>query len=165
VKREFGPNLPHVFAHGSELNQVWTNLIDNAIDAMGGKGELIIRTSRKLDFVLVEIIDNGPGIADDVKTHIFEPPPRASAKVPGWASIPFIVRAHRGENSEPGEPAFRCDCRRSRSGEMSVTCVLARLSLVKCLDALKGERSVTDVPDRSSESRPGTLGGTPSPEP
>ncbi len=61
VKREFDPNLPRIFARGSELNQVWTNLIDNAIDAMGGKGELIIRTSRELDFVLVEIIDNGPG--------------------------------------------------------------------------------------------------------
>ena len=40
VKREFDPDLPRVFAHGSELNQVWTNLIDNAVDAMGGKGEL-----------------------------------------------------------------------------------------------------------------------------
>jgi signal transduction histidine kinase/hemoglobin-like flavoprotein len=73
VKREFDPSLPRVFAHGSELNQVWTNLIENAIDAMGGTGELKIRTFRELDFVVVEIIDNGPGIADNVKPHIFEP--------------------------------------------------------------------------------------------
>ena len=48
VQREFDPKLPRIFAHGSELNQVWTNLIDNAIDAMEGKGELLIliRTSR-----------------------------------------------------------------------------------------------------------------------
>ena len=50
VKREFDPNLPRIFARGSELNQVWTNLIDNAVDAMGGKGELIIRTSQRARF-------------------------------------------------------------------------------------------------------------------
>ena len=58
---------------GSELNQVWTNLIDNAIDAMSGKGELRVRTYRDGDCVVVEIGDNGPGIPPDVKPHIFEP--------------------------------------------------------------------------------------------
>src|SRR6266568_3053753 len=62
-----------VNSFGSELNQVWTNLIDNAIDAMGGKGELRIRTARELDCILVEIIDNGSGIPDHVKPHVFEP--------------------------------------------------------------------------------------------
>ena len=51
---------------GSELNQVWTNIIDNAIDAMGGKGELRIRTYREDDCVVVEIGDNGPGIPPEI---------------------------------------------------------------------------------------------------
>src|SRR6476660_9397454 len=67
VKRDYQRVPLLVNSFGSELNQVWTNLIDNAIDAMGGKGELRIRTSRELDFLLVEIIDNGPGILDEVK--------------------------------------------------------------------------------------------------
>ena len=73
VIREYDKALPKICAHGSELNQVWTNLIDNAIDAMNGKGELHIRTSQEFDMVLVEIIDNGLGIPDSVKPHIFEP--------------------------------------------------------------------------------------------
>src|SRR5205823_13164826 len=62
-----------VNSFGSELNQVWTNLIDNAIDAMGGKGELRVRTYREDTCVVVEIGDNGPGISPEVKPHIFEP--------------------------------------------------------------------------------------------
>jgi len=114
VKREFDPNLPRVFAHGSELNQVWTNLIDNAIDAMGGKGELRIRTSRELDFVLVEIIDNGPGIADSVKPHIFEPffttKGVGEGTGMGLDTVYRIVRGHRGEiavDSQPGRTSFQ----------------------------------------------------------
>ena len=60
-------------AYGSELNQVWTNLIDNAADAMGDNGKLRIRTARENDFILVEIADNGPGIPPEVKPRIFEP--------------------------------------------------------------------------------------------
>jgi signal transduction histidine kinase len=73
VKLDFDRSLPRVFAHGSELNQVWTNLIDNAIDAMNGKGELRIRTARDLERVLVEIADNGPAIPSEIRDHIFEP--------------------------------------------------------------------------------------------
>ena len=62
-----------VNSFGSELNQVWTNIIDNAIDAMGGKGDLRIRTFREDGLRVVEIGDNGPGIAPEVKAHIFEP--------------------------------------------------------------------------------------------
>jgi signal transduction histidine kinase len=114
VKREFDPNLPRVFAHGSELNQVWTNLIDNAIDAMAGKGELKIRTSRELDFALVEIIDNGPGIADSVKPHIFEPffttKGVGEGTGMGLDTVYRIVRGHRGEisvDSRPGRTRFQ----------------------------------------------------------
>ena len=73
VTRDYAPNLPKVMANGSELNQVWTNLIDNAADAMKGAGTLTIRTAQENDFVLVEIADSGPGIPADVKSRIFDP--------------------------------------------------------------------------------------------
>jgi signal transduction histidine kinase len=114
VRREYEPNLPRVLARGSELNQVWTNLIDNAIDAMDGKGELRIRTSRELDFVLVEIIDNGPGIADSVEPHIFEPffttKGVGEGTGMGLDTVYRIVRGHRGEisvDSRPGRTSFQ----------------------------------------------------------
>src|SRR5213595_1328387 len=73
VQREYEPVPLLVNSFGSELNQVWTNIIDNAIDAMGGKGELRVRTYREDDCVVVEIADNGPGISPDIQSHIFEP--------------------------------------------------------------------------------------------
>lgn len=73
IKREYSPNLPRIEAYASELNQVWTNIIDNAIDAMGGKGEIVLRTTMMDDKVLVEIADNGPGIPEANQTRIFEP--------------------------------------------------------------------------------------------
>jgi signal transduction histidine kinase len=73
VIREYAPGLPKVMASGSELNQVWTNLIDNAADAMNGNGKLGIRIARENDYVLVEIADNGPGIPPEVKSRIFDP--------------------------------------------------------------------------------------------
>jgi signal transduction histidine kinase len=73
VSREYAPDLPKVLAYGSELNQVWTNLIDNAADAMKDKGILTVRAVRENDFVLVEIADNGPGIPPEVQSRIFEP--------------------------------------------------------------------------------------------
>jgi signal transduction histidine kinase len=114
VTREFSPDLPRVVARGSELNQVWTNLIDNAIDAMGGKGELKIRTARELDFVVVEIIDNGPGIPDTVKPHIFDPffttKGVGEGTGMGLDTVYRIVRGHRGEisvDSRPGRTSFQ----------------------------------------------------------
>ena len=114
VKREFDPNVPHVFAHGSELNQVWTNLIDNAVDAMGGKGELRIRTARELDYILVEITDNGSGIPEHVKPHIFEPffttKGVGDGTGMGLDTVYRIVRAHRGDisfESQPGRTSFQ----------------------------------------------------------
>ena len=73
VTRTYAPDLPKVMAHGSELNQVWTNLIDNAADAMRENGNLQIRTACDNEFVLVEIADTGPGIPPDVQSRIFEP--------------------------------------------------------------------------------------------
>ena len=77
---------------GSELNQVWTNIIDNAIDAMGGKGELRVRTYRDDDCVVVEIGDNGPGIPAGSHSRTssnLSSPPRESEKAPASASTPF----------------------------------------------------------------------------
>jgi signal transduction histidine kinase len=112
--RAFDRSIPRIPAYGSELNQVWTNLIDNAVDAMGGKGELVIRTSRELDFLLVEIIDNGPGIPDAVKPHLFEPffttKDVGEGTGIGLDTVYRIVRAHRGEisvDSRPGRTSFQ----------------------------------------------------------
>lgn len=73
VNKEYSAEIPKISAYGSKLNQVWTNLIDNAIDGMDGKGELTIRTNLENNCVLVEIIDNGSGIPDEIQPHIFDP--------------------------------------------------------------------------------------------
>ena len=103
-----------VNSFGSELNQVWTNLIDNAIDAMGGKGELRVRTYREDTCVVVEIGDNGPGIAPEVKPHIFEPFFTTKGVGEGTGlgldTVQRIVKKHRGNiqvNSKPGDTRFQ----------------------------------------------------------
>jgi signal transduction histidine kinase len=73
VTRDYAPDLPKVMAYGSELNQVWTNLIDNAADVLKDGGKLGIRAVRDNDYVLVEISDNGPGIPEEIQSKIFEP--------------------------------------------------------------------------------------------
>ncbi len=72
VERDY-TDLPKVSAHGSELNQVWTNLLDNAIDAVDGEGSIWVRTVRENGRILVEISDTGPGIPEEARGKIFEP--------------------------------------------------------------------------------------------
>jgi signal transduction histidine kinase len=103
-----------VNSFGSELNQVWTNLIDNAVDAMGGQGELRIRTYREENSVVVEIDDNGPGIPADIKPHIFEPFFTTKGVGEGTGlgldTVQRIVRKHRGDiqvSSQPGDTRFQ----------------------------------------------------------
>ena len=103
-----------VNSFGSELNQVWTNLIDNAIDAMGGKGELHIRTFREDSCVVVEIGDNGSGIPPEVEAHMFEPFFTTKAVGQGTGlgldTVQRIVRKHRGTiqvDSKPGDTRFQ----------------------------------------------------------
>jgi signal transduction histidine kinase len=103
-----------VNSFGSELNQVWTNIIDNAIDAMHGKGELRIRTYRDADCVVVEIADNGPGIPAEVQPHIFEPFFTTKGVGEGTGlgldTVQRIVKKHRGNiqvNSKPGDTRFQ----------------------------------------------------------
>jgi len=103
-----------VNSFGSELNQVWTNLIDNAIDAMHGKGELRVRTYREDNCVVVEIGDNGPGILPTVKPHIFEPFFTTKGVGEGTGlgldTVQRIVKKHRGNiqvTSKPGDTRFQ----------------------------------------------------------
>jgi signal transduction histidine kinase len=114
VHREYHPAPFLVNSFGSELNQVWTNIIDNAIDAMDGKGELRIRTFRDADCVVVEISDNGPGIAADVLPHIFEPFFTTKGVGQGTGlgldTVQRIVKKHQGDinvNSRPGQTVFQ----------------------------------------------------------
>jgi len=114
VHRDYQPVPLLVNSFGSELNQVWTNIIDNAIDAMGGKGELQVRTYRTDDSVVVEIADNGPGISPEILPHIFEPF-FTTKKVGegtglGLDTAMRIVRRHRGTievTSKPGDTRFQ----------------------------------------------------------
>lgn len=114
VKREYHPMPFLVDSFGSELNQVWTNLIDNAIDAMHGKGELKIRTYRDDNCVAVEITDNGSGIPEDVQEHIFEPFFTTKGVGQGTGlgldTVQRIVKKHHGSinvESEPGHTVFQ----------------------------------------------------------
>src|ERR1700691_5547095 len=114
VKRDYGQVPLLVNSFGSELNQVWTNLIDNAIDAMAGKGELRVRTYREDSCVVVEIADNGPGISPQVQPHIFEPffttTGVGEGTCLGLDTVQRIVKKHRGTiqvESKPGDTHFR----------------------------------------------------------
>ena len=114
VQRDYQPLPLMVNSFGSELNQVWTNLIDNAIDAMGGKGELQVRTYREDDCVVVEIRDNGPGISPAVLPRIFEPFFTTKGVGEGTGlgldTVQRIVKKHRGSvqvQSKPGETRFQ----------------------------------------------------------
>jgi signal transduction histidine kinase len=114
VRREYGDDIPRISAFGSELNQVWTNLIDNAADALGSKGHLEIRTRRDGDWVLVEIQDDGPGIPTAIQHQVFDP--FFTTKEPGKGTglglsttYSIITEKHRGTidvRSAPGQTCF-----------------------------------------------------------
>ena len=114
VRRAYAPDLPHIQAYGSELNQVWTNLIDNAVDAMDGTGVIQIRTRAEGEWVVVEIEDEGPGIPEQIQSRIFEPffttkPPGKGTGLGLDISYKIIVHKHRGEiklTSRPGKTCF-----------------------------------------------------------
>jgi signal transduction histidine kinase len=114
VQRDYPPAPLLVNSFGSELNQVWTNIIDNAIDAMGGKGELRVRAYREDAYVVVEIGDNGPGISPEIKPHIFEPFFTTKGVGEGTGlgldTVQRIVKKHRGNiqvTSKPGDTRFQ----------------------------------------------------------
>jgi len=115
VRREYAPNLPQIQAHGSELNQVWTNIIDNAADALRGTGTITIRTRLEGNWVVVEIEDDGPGIPPEIQARLFDPffttkPPGQGTGLGLDISYKIIVHKHQGDIkvlSEPGRTCFQ----------------------------------------------------------
>jgi signal transduction histidine kinase len=115
VRREFAPDLPRIEAYASELNQVWTNLIANAVQAMGGKGTLELKAARAGDYVEVTVTDDGPGIDPALGARIFDP--FFTTKAPGEGSglglhiaYNIVVNKHGGRieyESRPGRTSFR----------------------------------------------------------
>jgi len=114
VRREFAADLPVIQAFGSELNQVWTNILDNAADAMGGQGSITIRTRRSGPWAVVEIEDDGPGIPPEIQSRIFDP--FFTTKDPGMGTglglsttYSIVTEKHKGEisvRSQPGSTRF-----------------------------------------------------------
>lgn len=115
VVREYAPDLPRIHAYGSALNQVWTNLLDNAGDALQGKGTVTIRTCSEGDWIMVEIEDDGPGIQEAIQGRVFDA--FFTTKAPGkgtgqgldiaWR---IVVNDHRGSLrvlSRPGSTRFQ----------------------------------------------------------
>jgi len=114
VQRDYQGVPLLVNSFGSELNQIWTNIIDNAIDAMHGKGELRIRTYTDDGCAVVEIADNGPGIPEEVQPRIFEPFFTTKGVGEGTGlgldTVQRLVKKHRGNiqvSSKPGDTCFQ----------------------------------------------------------
>jgi signal transduction histidine kinase len=132
VRREYAPDLPRVPAHGGELNQVWTNILDNAADVLAGppgaagaegaagapgsgRPGIVVRTRREGDWVVVELEDNGPGIPDALQSRVFDP--FFTTKAPGAGvglglniSHTIITQRHQGKltvASRPGRTSFQ----------------------------------------------------------
>jgi len=116
VRKEFDRSLAPISVYAAELNQVWTNLIDNAVSAMGGTGTLTIRTWGDDDCVIVEIGDTGPGIPPDIRNRIFEPffttkPVGEGTGLGLDISWRIVVNKHHGDlrvaSSAPGDTRFQ----------------------------------------------------------
>ncbi len=115
IKRDYADDVPRIEAYGSELNQVWTNIMDNAIDARESRGELALHTRTRDGDVIVEIQDDGPGIPSELQPRIFEP--FFTTKAPGVGTglglhiaYNIVVHKHHGQievSSRPGETRFR----------------------------------------------------------
>ncbi len=115
VVKDYAEDLPQIPGYAAELNQVWTNMIDNAVQAMDGEGTLTLRTAREGDTVLVEIGDDGPGIPPESRSRVFEPFFTTKAVGQGTGlgldiSYRIIVNRHRGDivvESRPGDTRFQ----------------------------------------------------------
>ena len=115
VVKDYDRGLPRIPAYPSELNQVWTNLIDNAVDAMAGAGRLTVRTALDRDRLLVEFGDSGPGIPPDIRDRIFEPffttkPVGQGTGLGLDISWRIVVNRHHGDlrvESVPGDTRFQ----------------------------------------------------------
>ncbi|MBY6414246.1 histidine kinase [Rhodococcus sp. BP-252] len=114
VVKDYDASVPPIPAYAAELNQVWTNLIDNAVQAMAGEGTLTVRTRRDHDQVLVEVCDTGSGVPEDIQSRIFEPffttkPVGEGTGLGLDISWRIVVKKHRGDlsvQSVPGDTRF-----------------------------------------------------------
>ena len=113
VEREYGDDLPKIWANAAELNQVWTNLLDNAADALGGRGRIVVRAIREEDGVTVQIVDDGPGIPPEVRDRIFDPffttKDVGEGTGLGLDIVRRVVAGHEGVvsvESKPGQTRF-----------------------------------------------------------
>lgn len=115
VVRNYDRALPEITAHGSQLNQVWTNLIVNALDALDGPGQITITTKREGDCILIEIADDGPGIPQELQSRIFDPFFTTKEVGQGTGlgldiSYKIVVEGHQGDIrvvSQPGDTRFQ----------------------------------------------------------
>jgi signal transduction histidine kinase len=114
IVRDLDPELPGVEASGSELNQVWTNLIDNAADALGPGGRITLRTRRQGERVCIEVGDDGPGIPDELQARVFDAfvttKPVGQGTGLGLDIAQRMVVRHHGElrlRSQPGDTRFQ----------------------------------------------------------
>ncbi|WP_394328269.1 sensor histidine kinase [Couchioplanes caeruleus] len=114
VVKEHDRGLPQIPAHPAELNQVWTNIVDNAVQAMSGAGTLTVRTYREDEHVVVSIGDTGPGVPEELRKRVFEPFSTTKAVGEGTGlgldiSYRIVVNGHGGDivlRSEPGDTRF-----------------------------------------------------------
>lgn len=114
VVKEYDRTLPPVPCYAAELNQVWTNLIDNAVAAMAGRGTLTVRTYRDNDCAAIEIVDTGPGVPEEIRGRIFEPffttkPVGEGTGLGLDISFRIVAKKHGGDirvESEPGNTRF-----------------------------------------------------------
>lgn len=113
LTRHYAKDLPEIMAYGSELNQVWTNIIDNAVDAMNGEGKITIKTAQKEAWVIIDIEDSGPGIPEDVQQNLFSPffttKPLGKGTGLGLNISYNIILKHNGQikvTSQPGKTQF-----------------------------------------------------------
>lgn len=113
IERRYEDDLPLIAVYGSEMNQVWMALLENALDAIDDHGKITLGARRSGDMLLIEVWDNGPGISKEIQDRIFEPffttKPTGSALGLGLDTVQRIVRRHRGYvhvNSEPGATCF-----------------------------------------------------------
>jgi signal transduction histidine kinase len=115
VERNYDPNLGKLTVHGAELNQVWTNLLDNAIDALGESGRLTITTRRDGDCAEIDIADDGPGIPAEIRDRVFDPFFTTKEVGSGTGlgldtARRIVVDRHHGSltlESQPGQTVFR----------------------------------------------------------
>jgi len=115
IERAFDDDLPQIQANASELTQIWTNLIDNALDAMREQGTLRVRARREADQIVVEIGDSGPGIPKEIERQVFEPffttKPQGEGTGLGLDIVKGIARRHQGSvhvlHSRPGDTVLQ----------------------------------------------------------